>query len=274
MSNATGAPLGQTGTYPRNYAPDLLVAIARAENRARLGVGPELPFHGVDTWNAYELSWLDDRGKPNAAVGEFVVPAGSPRLVESKSLKLYLNSLNQARFAALAEVQQTIQTDLTAAAGSDVLVRLCPVVDVDVAVPGTLPGICLDALAVEISDYDVNPRLLRVTLNGDVRSEALYTHLFKSNCPVTGQPDWASVLVRYRGPAVDHAGLLKYLISYRNCTAFHEDCVERIFCDLQRHCRPEALTVYARYNRRGGLDINPFRSNFEGPPQNLRLARQ
>jgi 7-cyano-7-deazaguanine reductase len=274
MSNAPGVPVGQTGPYPRNYAPDLLVPIARAENRARLGLGAKLPFHGVDTWNAYELSWLDDGGKPTAAVGEFVVPAESPRLVESKSLKLYLNSLNQTRFATLANVQQTIQTDLAAAAGSDVLVTLCPVVDLDVAPLDTLPGICLDALDLAISDYDVNPRLLRTTLNGGVRAEALYTHLFKSNCPVTGQPDWASVLVRYRGPAMDHGGLLEYLVSYRNCTAFHEDCVERIFVDLQRHCRPEALTVYARYNRRGGLDINPFRSDFEEPLENLRLARQ
>ena len=274
MNDAPAVPLGQASTYPQDYAPDLLCPIGRAENRARLGLGSDLPFDGVDIWNAYELSWLDDRGKPTAAVGEFLVPARSPQLIESKSLKLYLNSLNQVRFAALADVQQTIRTDLTAATGADVIVRLCPIADLGAATLGTLPGICLDTLAVTISDYDVNSQLLQATLDGEVRSEALHTHLFKSNCPVTGQPDWASVLVSYRGPTIKHAGLLQYLISYRNCTAFHEDCVERIFVDLQQRCRPEALSVYARYSRRGGLDINPFRSDFEGPPANLRLPRQ
>lgn len=275
MNNATRRPvLGQASDYPRVYSPGLLLAVPRADNRARLLGDAELPWTGVDIWNAYELSWLNARGKPVAAIGQFIFPAASPNLIESKSLKLYLNSLNQHRFESSAQAGQTIGADLSAVAGEAVTVEVTPVSHA--AGPGLtdLPGHCLDALDIDITDYDVTPALLDGAAGGAATFETVHSHLFKSNCPVTGQPDWASILVRYRGPAMDHAHLLRYLVSYRNCSAFHEDCVERVFVDLLKRCRPEALTVYARYTRRGGLDINPFRSNFEKTPENLRLLRQ
>jgi 7-cyano-7-deazaguanine reductase len=266
--------LGAVSEYPQVYSPETLFPVPRAENRRLLGGQPALPFAGVDIWNAYELSWLDLRGKPVAATGAFTFPASSPNLIESKSLKLYLNSLNQTRFQNTADVHRTIAADLEAAAGEPVQVHIEPLAGSSDQTLSDLPGECLDELAIDVADYDVNPHLLRAAASGQPTAESLYTRLFKSNCPVTGQPDWASVLIRYRGPAIDRAGLLKYLVSYRNCSAFHEHCVESIFVHILSRCRPVELTVYARYLRRGGLDINPFRSNFEAPPENLRIPRQ
>lgn len=266
--------LGKASDYPQVYSPESLFPVSRADNRSKLGSHPQLPFQGVDIWNAYELSWLDSRGKPVAAMGAFTFPAISPNLIESKSLKLYLNSLNQTRFQHTADVLTTIAADLSAAAGAPVEVRIDPLPGTGSPTLAVLPGECLDELAIDVADYDVNPSLLSTAESGQSSSETLYTDLFKSNCPVTGQPDWASVLIRYRGPTIERDGLLKYLVSYRNCSAFHEHCVESIFVHILSRCQPVALTVYARYLRRGGLDINPFRSNFEAAAENLRIPRQ
>lgn len=268
-------PLGKTTDYPEAYDPGLLCPVPRRLKREEIGLTGELPFTGCDIWNAYELSWLTAKGKPVVAIGEFRVPHSTPNLIESKSFKLYLNSFNQCRFAETGEVTARLETDLSAAAGGQVVVRLNATDGFPGAVIGTLPGTCIDGLDIEVGEYRLNPALLEGAADSaDPAEETLHSHLLKSNCLVTRQPDWGSVLIRYRGGRIDHEALLRYLISFRQHNEFHEQCVERIFTDLQRYCRPERLTVYARYTRRGGLDINPFRSNFETAPQNLRLARQ
>lgn len=268
-------PLGQSVTYVSQYDPSLLFPIARAHNREALNLasGP-LPFKGVDLWNAYELSWLDAKGKPRVAMATFSVPADSPNIIESKSFKLYLNSFNQTRLVNSAALRGRLERDLSAAAGAPV--------GLDFILPqrfgelrmGELDGIYIDKLDIEIDTYEPAPELLR-TRAGDVVEETLCSRLLKSNCPVTGQPDWASVQVRYRGRPIDRESLLRYVISFRQHAEFHEHCVERIFTDIMQACAPEQLTVYARYTRRGGLDINPWRSNFEtAPPADVRTVRQ
>ena len=266
--------LGKDTEYPDRYDPALLQGVARNLNREALGITAAIPFHGADAWTAFEISWLDPRGKPRVAIGHFSFPCTSPNLVESKSLKLYLNGFNQTRVHSAGEVRERIVGDLTACAGEAVAVELL--------LPGewrregieSLPGECIDELPIEIDEYALNPALLDGAASGPVVTETLHSNLLKSNCLVTNQPDWGSVVIRYSGPRIDREALLRYLISYRQHSEFHEQCVERIFVDLQRYYRPEKLTVYARYTRRGGLDINPFRSNFETPPGNVRLARQ
>lgn len=267
------APLGRESAYPEHYDPALLFPIARAANRAPLGIDEaKLPFVGEDEWHAFEMSWLDERGKPIVAVARFRLPATSPNLIESKSWKLYLNSFNQTRFADWNAVLGTLAEDLSAAAGGGVEVSLFDLDD-DALMPRKLPGECIDGLDVEISDYSPNSGLLMAT--DEIVEESLYSHLLKSNCPVTGQPDWGSVLIRYRGPKIDREGLLRYLVSFRQHQDFHEHCVEHIFTDLMARVRPERLLVMARYVRRGGLDISPWRGTpGERPPEPLRLARQ
>lgn len=267
------APLGRDSAYPERYDPALLYPIARAANRAPLGISDDaLPFIGEDEWHAFELSWLDPKGKPIVAVARFRLPATSPNLIESKSWKLYLNGFNHARFADRDEVRRTLAHDLSAAAGGEIGITLLGVDD-EVLMPRRLPGDCIDGLDVEIRDYTPNPDLLRA--GDEIVEESLNSHLLKSNCPVTGQPDWGSVLIRYRGPRVDREGLLRYLVSYRQHQDFHEHCVEHIFTDLMARVRPERLLVLARYVRRGGLDISPWRATpGERPPEPLRLARQ
>ncbi len=268
-------PLGRATTYTADYDPGLLCPVPRRLKRDELGLGAALPFDGVDIWNAYEISWLNPKGKPVVAVGEFRVPCVSPNLIESKSLKLYLNSFNQTRFAAIGEVQELIAADLGRAAGAPVAVQLTASAGFAGQTIGTLPGRCIDNLDIEVADYRLEPELLAGAANpAQVVTEELYSDLLKSNCLVTSQPDWGSVLIRYRGPKIDAEALLRYLISFRQHNEFHEQCVERIFVDLTRFCAPERLTVYARYTRRGGLDINPFRSNWETEVANRRLARQ
>ena len=262
-------PLGREVAYPRAYDPSLLFPIARDAGREALGLRADaLPFAGHDRWHAYELSWLDPRGKPVAATATFLVPAGSPRLIESKSLKLYLNSLNASRFADPAEVRARITADLSKAAGAPVTVDfgLPPVDAGDGAANGDPAPVSLDALDVDCDEYDhPNPALLAADA-GDVVHEVLHSTLLKSNCPVTGQPDWASLRVAYRGPRIDREGLLRYLVSFREHAGFHEQCVEQVFTDVLARCRPAALSVEARYTRRGGLDINPWRATPGLPP--------
>lgn len=265
------APLGADTEYVNQYDASLLYPIARDLNWQSQGIErTALPFQGCDIWNAYEVSWLNNRGKPVVRLAEFRIPASSTHIIESKSFKLYLNSFNLTRFATEAEVQSRMIEDLSARAGGPVEVLLRSVDNSDAI--SHFDGECLDELDVEISDYSPAPQRLSAT--GAVIEEALYSHLLKSNCPVTGQPDWASISIEYRGPMIDRAGLLQYLISYREHGDFHEQCVESIFMDIWQRCQPEKLTVYARYLRRGGLDINPWRSSEAGQPVNLRLSRQ
>jgi 7-cyano-7-deazaguanine reductase len=269
------SPLGKSTSYRSDYAPELLFPIARQAKRDELGLSGTLPFFGVDIWNAYELSWLNARGKPQVAIARITVPADSPNIVESKSLKLYLNSLNQTRLAGPDAVLELLRRDLSAGFGAPVQVALTLQEAFATLEMGELDGLLLDRLDVEITQYSPSPLLLKAAHDEAPVEETLVSHLLKSNCLVTGQPDWASVQIQYAGPQIEQESLLKYLIGFREHNEFHEQCVERIFVDILRQCAPQKLAVYARYTRRGGLDINPWRSNFSGGrPSNLRCARQ
>ncbi|WP_313598332.1 NADPH-dependent 7-cyano-7-deazaguanine reductase QueF [Pseudomonas sp.] len=272
---AEHSPLGKSSEYISTYTPSLLFPIPRAAKWAELGLSAEtLPYKGVDFWNCFELSWLLPSGKPVVAIGEFSIAADSPNIIESKSFKLYLNSLNQTAFADTASLEATLRTDLSFAAGKPVSVRIRSLADIEAEGVMALPGVCIDDLDINVSSYEhPRPELLRCD-DSRVIEESVHSHLLKSNCPVTSQPDWGSVVVEYRGAALDHASLLEYIVSFRQHSDFHEQCVERIFLDLQRLLKPEKLTVYARYVRRGGLDINPYRSTENTQFLNVRLARQ
>ncbi|KFE53550.1 NADPH-dependent 7-cyano-7-deazaguanine reductase QueF [Pseudomonas syringae] len=272
---AEHSPLGKSSEYIATYAPSLLFPIPRATKWAELGLTAEtLPYKGVDFWNCYELSWLLPSGKPVVAIAEFSIPADSPNIIESKSFKLYLNSLNQTAFADREALTAALIKDLSAAAGKPVSVRIRSLADIESEGVASMPGTCIDDLDLTISSYDrPQPELLRCD-DSQVVEQSLHSHLLKSNCPVTSQPDWGSVAVEYRGAALDPASLLAYIVSFRQHSDFHEQCVERIFMDLQALLKPEKLTVYARYVRRGGLDINPYRSTEVISPDNRRLARQ
>lgn len=270
------SPLGKPTAYQTDYAPSLLFPIARQQKRDEIGVSSTLPFFGVDIWNAYELSWLNLRGKPQVAIASFTVPADSPNIIESKSLKLYLNSFNQTKVASADALVETLRNDLADGFGAPVQVKLTLPEEFSKLQMGELEGLLLDRLDIEVNDYTPNAALLKASHQEAIVEETLVSHLLKSNCLVTGQPDWASVQIRYVGPQIDQESLLQYLIGFRNHNEFHEQCVERIFVDILRECRPQKLAVYARYTRRGGLDINPWRSNFTTGqrPSNLRNARQ
>ncbi len=275
MSEAHLSPLGKSVAYQAEYDPGLLFPIPRAGKRAEIGINGEPPFMGMDIWNAYELSWLNARGKPQVALANFLVPADSPNIIESKSFKLYLNSFNQTRLADEAELAGLLTRDLSAAIGKPVAVEIVSPERFASQRIADLDGYCIDNLDIEIDTYSPAPQLLRCEEYPVPVEETLVSNLLKSNCLVTGQPDWASVQIRYFGPAINRESLLRYLISFRNHNEFHEQCVERIFMDIQRMCRPMKLAVYARYTRRGGLDINPWRSNFSTSlPPNRRTARQ
>ncbi len=265
-------PLGQETRYPDRYDSSVLYAIARADSRAALLSGP-LPFRGVDLWNAWELTWLRPGSQPVAATAEIRVPADTPNLIESKSLKLYLNSFAMSTFDTQAAVEKTISQDLSAAAGGPVSVRIDLVSDTEAAAASRLPGFCLDELSVSCDTFAVDPALLSADPDITVE-EDLYTHLLRSLCPVTGQPDFGSVALHYRGPKIDRASLLRYIVSFRQHNDFHEACVERMFVDIKTRCGPEKLSVFACFQRRGGIDINPYRSNFDNQPRPLRLWRQ
>jgi 7-cyano-7-deazaguanine reductase len=256
-------PLGREVAYPDRYAPALLFPIPRAQARVEIGVDDAaLPFVGHDRWHAYELSWLDVRGKPVVETATLTVPATSPHLIESKSLKLYLNSLNGAPFESTGATRAAIIADLSAAAGATVAVAfgLPPFVE------GVEGAESIDGLDIDIASYGPPDAASLAADDSEIVEETLHSALLKSNCPVTGQPDWAGVRIVYRGPRIDRPGLLRYLVSFRDHAEFHEQCVERIFVDLRAQCRPQALSVEARYTRRGGLDINPWRATAEIPP--------
>jgi 7-cyano-7-deazaguanine reductase len=273
MSGLTDSPLGRAARYPERYDPALLFPVDRADQRKRLEFAGALPFVGVDLWTAYELSWLDRTGKPQVAIATLCVPADSPRLVESKSVKLYLAGFNLTRFDSGSAVGETLARDFRAAVGATVDVTLAPLDMNGAPALADFAGTCIDALPIPALDQQPMPEALVAA--GDLRDETLYTRLFRSVCPVTGQPDYACVQIAYRGPAIDAPGLLRYLVSFRREAGFHEHCVEQIFADVWRRCRPERLSVYARFTRRGGIDINPWRSSESRfPPVAVRTARQ
>ncbi|MGZ8289466.1 MAG: NADPH-dependent 7-cyano-7-deazaguanine reductase QueF [Telluria sp.] len=276
MNNtADQSPLGKSSAYQSQYAPELLFPIPRQQKRDELNITGALPFFGVDIWNAYELSWLNMRGKPQVAIATFTVPADSPSIIESKSFKLYLNSFNQTRLANPDALVELMREDVSGAAGAPVHVQLTMQENFGALKMGELEGLLIDRLDVEIDSYSPSPALLTTIKGAPPVDETLVSHLLKSNCLVTGQPDWGSVQIHYIGNQIDQEGLLKYLIGFREHNEFHEQCVERIYVDIMRQCAPQKLSVYARYTRRGGLDINPWRSNFtSGRPLNLRNARQ
>ncbi|MES2160348.1 MAG: NADPH-dependent 7-cyano-7-deazaguanine reductase QueF [Pseudomonadota bacterium] len=270
------SPLGKTSAYRTDYAPELLFPIARQGKRDELGLTGTLPFFGVDIWNAYEISWLNARGKPQVAIARITVPADSPNIIESKSFKLYLNSFNQTRLDSVVALKNLLQQDLSNGFGANVHISLTQPEEFGMVEMGELDGLLLDRLDIEVDHYHPAPELLKAALDEEPVEEKLLSHLLKSNCLVTGQPDWASVQIHYSGPQIDQESLLRYLIGFREHNEFHEQCVERIFTDILRQCQPQQLSVYARYTRRGGLDINPWRSNFSTAqkPPNLRGARQ
>ena len=275
------SPLGKTASYIDQYDPALLFPLPRATKRQELGLGAQLPFFGADTWTAFELSWLNLRGKPQLALAHITVPCETPNIIESKSFKLYLNSFNNTRFAEAADVLTRLRADLSeaawrgAASPATLGVRLLGPELFDQEPVCELDGLSLDRLDVACERYSPAPDLLRTTQGEPPVNETLVSNLLKSNCLVTGQPDWGSVQIRYSGDAIDQEGLLQYLVSFRNHNEFHEQCVERIFMDIWQRCKPTRLTVYARYTRRGGLDINPFRTSHpQTLPPNTRTARQ
>jgi len=275
--NLSQSSLGKTSSYADQYDASLLFKIPRAEKRKELGLTDAniAPFFGADMWTAYELSWLNLRGKPEVALAHIAVPCESPNIVESKSFKLYLNSLNNTVFASAEDVLQTLKRDLSAVLAASVSVRLLRPELFDAQPIHEMDGLCLDRLDIACSRYTPAPELLRLEPEESPVSEVLVSNLLKSNCLVTGQPDWASIQISYTGRALNQEALLQYLISYRNHNEFHEQCVERIFMDIWTRCKPNKLAVYARYTRRGGVDINPFRTSYPTAlPANVRTARQ
>ena len=281
MNTPEQSMLGQATVYSDHYDASLLFPIPRAPQRAELGLGATLPFLGADLWTAFELSWLNPRGKPQVALAHITVPCESVNIIESKSLKLYLGSFNNTRFADAEAVATRLRADLTEAAWrgavvqASVGVRLVPAELFDREPIEELDGLSLDRLDLDCDRFTPAPDMLSAMTDEAPVSEVLTSNLLRSNCPVTGQPDWGSVQISYFGPQIDQAGLLRYIISFRNHQGFHEHCVERMFMDIQARCKPHKLSVYARYTRRGGLDINPFRTSFpQALPPNRRNARQ
>lgn len=272
MTDLKHSPLGQASNYPEHYAPELLFPVARADARRELGLS-DWPYHGFDRWNAYEISWLNPKGLPRMAMAVFELPASSPCIIESKSLKLYLNSFSMTRLDGENELVERLTADLSRVSGAPVEVTLLPVDAAVFAGPPAADSVLLDKLDIAVDRYELDPGLLRAD-GSDHLQESLYSHLLRSNCPVTGQPDWGSVFIDYAGPALDHAALLRYLCSFRTHQGFHEACVERIFLDILALGAFDRLSVTAKYLRRGGLDITPCRSLHPQRPDMGRLARQ
>lgn len=276
-----GSQLGKPAAYIDQYDASLLFPIPRAVKRAEIGLSGQLPFFGADIWTAFELSWLTPRGKPQVALAHITVPCETPNIIESKSFKLYLNSFNNTRFADADEVRARLRSDISGAAWrgatpmSSVGVKLVLPEQFDREPVHELDGLSLDRLDIECTHYSPAPELLGAAFGEQPVTEVLTSNLLKSNCLVTGQPDWGSLRIAYSGPQIDQGGLLRYIVSFRNHNEFHEQCVERIFADIRARCRPTQLSVYARYTRRGGLDINPYRTSHpQALPPNVRTARQ
>lgn len=265
--------LGKPSSFLSKYSPSLLFAIPRSECRNLISLFETVPFYGADLWTAYELSWLNSKGKPMVAIGEFSFPCMSRNIVESKSFKLYLNSLNQTKFESTEDVLHCMQKDLSSLVEADVKIKIVNLNEFNSQKFQMPESECLDNLDVFVDQYEINSEFLFIE-SDEVVAENLHTNLLKSNCPVTNQPDWATLFIHYVGKKINHVGLLKYIISLRNHNEFHEQCVERIYMDLWRLCMPKLLTVYACYTRRGGLDIAPFRTNSQVIPENSRFSRR
>jgi len=280
MTEAHDSQLGKNTVYDSPYNPELLFPLSREQNRASLNLpsSGSLPFHGEDLWTCYELSWLDLRGKPCVGIAYFRIPADSPFMIESKSFKLYLNSLNHTKFKSIESLSLTLVSDLSKAAGLAISVSVCDVRDqINDSQLIEKQFECVDGIELEGFEYQPNSALLNFDDIDDTNNERfLCSHLLRSNCPVTGQPDWGTVYVRYRGRKINHESFLRYIVSFRQCQDFHEHCVERIFTDLLQQCGCESLSVYARYTRRGGLDINPYRATLDWTPiaDDIRTTRQ
>ena len=276
QSQAVDSELGKKTEYDQSYNPDRLYPIPRAGKRLEIGIEPnKLPFSGFDCWNHYEVSWLNEKGKPIVATAEIYYDCTSPFIVESKSLKLYFNSFNNSKFKALSDIEKIIQNDLEKVIDAKVTVIINQLGHSKLAlIHEQFDGECIDDIDIECTNYTVDPSYL--STSNELVSETLYSDLLKSNCLVTNQPDWGSVQIIYKGNKINRAGLLQYLVSFRNHNEFHEQCIERIFVDIMKYCKPSELTIYGRYTRRGGLDINPYRStkNVSFKNRNYRLIRQ
>lgn len=269
--------LGKKSDYKTTYDKTLLFPIPRQIKRDEINIhDASILFSGYDLWTAFEASWLNAKGKPVVKIIKFILDSNSENIIESKSFKLYLNSFNNTHFSSDDEVLTILKNDLSEAANGEVLIEMCSPKDYQDNIQNTFDAESIDYLDCDITDYETNPSLLKIETNTETVTESLTSDLLKSNCLVTGQPDWGSVLIEYTGKKINHESLLKYLISFRNHNEFHEQCVERIFTDIMRICKPEKLLVYARYTRRGGLDINPLRANFSisNHYKNIRLNRQ
>lgn len=267
--------LGKKTEYDRQYNPDKLFAIPRKLNRDQINIPLELPFFGFDLWNHYEVSWLNAKGKPMAAIAEIMYACDSPNIIESKSMKLYFNSFNNTKMQNIEMLQSTIKNDLESRIGSCVSIKLIPLMHVvNETYYRGMDGHCIDEIDIECTDYTVNPSYLITDIG--IVEETLFSDLLKSNCLVTNQPDWGSVQITYQGQRINHEGLLRYIVSFRNCNDFSEQCIERMFMDIMKYCNPVKLTIYGRFTRRGGLAINPFRSTEKIIPEELnkRLCRQ
>lgn len=292
MAKVEDSLLGRGTRYDNPYSPELLFPIPRAESRAKLvaDVSPDqalqaLGFQGEDWWTCYEFSWLSPSGLPKVALAHFKIPASSTHIIESKSFKLYLNSFNQHEVADVTALEAVLTHDLSAAAGADVEVSIDELGANNVrqaSFPITQPDAswcCIDGSEYDASQafvYEPDSSLLKVGEGSEPVTESLYSELLRSNCPVTDQPDWGTVFIHYAGAKIDRESLLRYIVSFRQCQDFHEHCVERIFNDLKQLCGCESLSVYARYTRRGGLDINPYRATPDLPSEapRIRTVRQ
>lgn len=274
------APLGQSTHYPDRYDSSLLFPIAR-----QTIIDRHTTYIGWDFWRGYELSWLNPNGLPQVAILKLNVPCQSPFITESKSLKLYLNSFNQEQFDSWADVARVIQRDLSHTVGAAVDVEIVLAQDfhherIEEPDAHRNTEINIDHSSTVMTHYQPAPELLKCRTTAFTNQtpptikEALFSRLLKSNCPVTNQPDWASVHIQYEGLPIDHDALLAYIVSYRRHQGFHEQCVETIFADIMTRCQPTALSVYARYTRRGGLDINPWRATPGMPPPTLHRSAQ
>ena len=264
--------LGKKTQYPHSYAPETLFSINRSEARAKINFSDEIPFHGIDIWNGWELTWLDKNKKPLIGIISIRIDAHSPQIIESKSLKLYLGSFAMTQYKSKADLETTIKKDIEKAIQYPVKTAIHIGANESKGKIRKLPGKCIDNLNIECNFRKVDPKLL--SYNSEIITERIHSHLFRSLCPVTNQPDIGSIILSYEGRSIDHDSLLKYIISYRQHNDFHEACVERIFMDIKNICRPSKLTVFALFNRRGGIDINPFRSDYEKAPNDFRTWRQ
>lgn len=272
QSPLSALSLGKIVDYAKHYDASLLQPVPRSLNRKTLPLDKVPAFKGVDIWNGYELSWLNMKGKPIVAILQVVVPFSSPNLIESKSFKLYLNSFNGSQFESVTQVKSVITADLSACAGEAIEVSIVLPHEFNCMDTAIDQGRCIDDIDITVDHYQPNPQLLKT--HDSVITETVHSHLLKSNCLITNQPDWATIEIQYTGPQIDDAALLAYLISFRDHNEFHEQCVERIFCDIMLHCNPQSLSVFAKYTRRGGLDINPFRTTEHDLVNYKRHCRQ